>query len=63
VEYAAQQMFDLINDIAAYPQFMPGCLGAEIISQTDEVVEARLTLGKSGIQQSFVTRNVLTRLM
>ena len=46
VEYSAQQMFDLINDIAAYPQFMPGCLGADIISQTDEVVEARLTLGK-----------------
>jgi ribosome-associated toxin RatA of RatAB toxin-antitoxin module len=59
VEYSTQQMFDLINDIAAYPQFMPGCLGADIISQTDEVVEARLTLGKSGIQQSFVTRNVL----
>lgn len=59
VEYSAQQMFDLINDIAAYPQFMPGCLGADIISQTDEMVEARLTLGKSGIQQSFVTRNVL----
>jgi ribosome-associated toxin RatA of RatAB toxin-antitoxin module len=60
VEYSTQQMFDLINDIASYPQFMPGCLGADIISQTDEVVEARLTLGKSGIQQSFVTKNVLS---
>ena len=60
VEYSAQQMFDLINDIASYPQFMPGCLEADIISQTEEVVEARLTLGKSGFQQSFVTRNILT---
>jgi ribosome-associated toxin RatA of RatAB toxin-antitoxin module len=60
VEYSAQQMFDLINDIASYPQFMPGCLAAEIITQTEDMVEARLTLGKSGIQQSFVTRNTLT---
>ena len=60
VEYSAQQMFDLINDIEAYPQFMSGCLDAVIIEQSDEVVEARLTLGKSGFQQSFVTRNTLT---
>ena len=59
VEHSAQQMFALINDIEAYPQFMSGCLAAEIINQTDDTVEARLTLGKSGFQQSFVTRNTL----
>jgi ribosome-associated toxin RatA of RatAB toxin-antitoxin module len=60
VEYSAQQMFDLINDIESYPQFMPGCLAAEIISQGDNMIEARLTLGKSGFQQRFVTKNTLT---
>lgn len=59
VEYSAQQMFDLINDIEAYPQFMSGCLDASIIKQAEDSVEARLTLGKSGFQQSFVTRNTL----
>lgn len=59
VEYSAAQMFDLINDIEAYPQFMSGCLGAEILEKTETFVEARLTLGKSGVQQSFVTRNEL----
>ena len=59
VEYSAQQMFALINDIEAYPQFMSGCLDAKIINQTNDTVEARLTLGKSGFQQSFVTRNTL----
>jgi len=59
VEYSAQQMFDLINDIEAYPQFMSGFLDASIIKQTEDSVEARLTLGKSGFQQSFVTRNTL----
>ncbi|MFT5116831.1 MAG: ribosome-associated toxin RatA of RatAB toxin-antitoxin module [Kiritimatiellia bacterium] len=59
VDYSAQQMFDLINDIETYPQFMSGCLAAEIIDQGPTFVEARLTLGKSGFQQSFVTRNEL----
>jgi ribosome-associated toxin RatA of RatAB toxin-antitoxin module len=60
VEYSAQQMFDLINDIEAYPKFMSGCIASEVLEKSDGVVEARLTLGKSGFQQSFVTRNELT---
>ena len=59
VDYSPQQMFDLVNDIEAYPAFMTGCIAANILSATAEVVEARLTLGLSGIQQSFVTRNYL----
>jgi ribosome-associated toxin RatA of RatAB toxin-antitoxin module len=59
VNYSAQKMFNLINDIESYPEFMTGCQGAEILNKEDNVVEARLTLGKHGIQQSFVTRNEL----
>ena len=59
VDFSAQQMFDLVNDIARYPEYMPGCIAAEVLSSTSECVEARLTLGKSGISQSFVTRNTL----
>lgn len=60
VEYSAQQMFELINDIDAYPHFMSGCIAAQVLEKSDSIVEARLTLGKSGFQQSFVTRNELT---
>ena len=52
-------MFDLINDIEAYPHFMTGCLAAEVLERGDDFVEASLTLGKSGFQQRFVTRNEL----
>jgi len=58
--YPAQSMFELVNDIEAYPRFMEGCVGAEVISRTEEVVEARLHLAKAGIRQSFTTRNRLT---
>ncbi|AQT61509.1 type II toxin-antitoxin system RatA family toxin [Cellvibrio sp. PSBB023] len=59
VNYSAQQMFDLINDIEAYPQFMDGCTGARILARGDDWVEARLELSKAGVSQSFVTRNQL----
>ena len=59
VDYSAKQMFDLVNDIESYPQFMTDCLAAELIVKNDQFIEARLTLGKSGFQQVFVTRNEL----
>lgn len=59
VAYSAQQMFDLINDIESYPLFLDGCVAAEVIAREESSVEARLTLGMSGMQQSFVTRNEL----
>ncbi len=59
VAYSAQQMFDLVNDIEAYPQYMEGCVGAEVLTRTDTWVEARLDLSKAGIRHSFITRNNL----
>lgn len=59
VNYSAQQMFDLVNDIEAYPQFMEGCVGATVLQRGDDWLEARLTLSKAGVNQSFITRNQL----
>ena len=59
--YAAEQLFDLVNDIAAYPQYMDGCVGATILLADADIVEARLQLSRAGITQSFATRNRLLR--
>jgi ribosome-associated toxin RatA of RatAB toxin-antitoxin module len=59
VNYSAQQMFDLVNDIEAYPHYMDGCTGARVLARGDDWVEARLELNKAGVSQSFVTRNQL----
>lgn len=61
VMHSAQSMFDLVNDVTAYPEFMDGCVAAEIQSQTDREMVARLTLKKSGVGQQFTTRNQLLR--
>lgn len=52
-------MFALVNDIEAYPAFMDGCLGAEILRSDDNTVTARLDLGKAGLRYSFTTCNTL----
>ena len=57
--YSAGAMFELVNDIASYPEFMDGCLGAEVLSQEEHEVLARLDLGKAGLRYSFTTRNHL----
>ena len=59
VMYSDEQMYRLVNDIEAYPRFMEGCTGAEILHRDEFSIEARLHLGKAGIQQTFVTRNRL----
>jgi len=61
VEYSAEQMFDLVNDVENYPQFMQGCRSAKVLSQSDEELVGELCLSKAGISQSFTTRNTLHR--
>lgn len=59
VPYSAQIMFDLVNAIETYPQFMDGCVGATVIEKTNDIIEARLDLAKGGMRYSFTTRNQL----
>ena len=61
VKYSAQKMFDLIDDIEAYPEFLPWCTGSRIIRREDDVVEAELDLAKGGFKKSFSTRNKIDR--
>lgn len=57
--YPAQAVFELINDIEAYPHYMDGCVGAEVLSNDAGEMVARLDLSRGGLSQSFTTRNVL----
>ena len=61
VFHSAESMFDLVNDIESYPQYMDGCVGAEILSSDDKEIVARIDLSKAGIKHSLTTRNHLSR--
>jgi ribosome-associated toxin RatA of RatAB toxin-antitoxin module len=59
VRFSAQSMFALVDDIEAYPEFLPWCSGTEILSRSDDIVEARVDIAKGGFKKSFTTRNRL----
>jgi ribosome-associated toxin RatA of RatAB toxin-antitoxin module len=59
VPVPAQRMFALINDVASYPQFVPGCQAASVLERAPGMQRARLTVGSGALRTSFVTRNQL----
>lgn len=59
VFYSCQQMYQLVNDVPSYPQFLPGCVAATVLSANDMQQTARLEISKAGIKQSFTTQNIL----
>jgi ribosome-associated toxin RatA of RatAB toxin-antitoxin module len=59
VLYTPEQMYDLVNDVEAYPSFLPWCRDSKIISKSDDVISASLDLAKGGIHHVFSTRNKL----
>jgi ribosome-associated toxin RatA of RatAB toxin-antitoxin module len=59
--YSCDQIFELVNDVASYPEYMDGCVKATILSQDQQSMSARLQLKKGGLQQEFATRNRFER--
>ncbi len=57
--YSAEQMFDLVNDVDTYPEFLPGCTGTRILDTQDDQMTAALDVSKAGISKTFTTKNTL----
>jgi ribosome-associated toxin RatA of RatAB toxin-antitoxin module len=58
VPYSAEQMFALVDDVAAYPQFLPWCGGASVSPQEGGTVYATIHINYHHIRHSFTTENV-----
>lgn len=56
--YTPREMYGLVTDVQAYPQFLPWCDRAEIVAQHDDGVTARVHIAFAGVHQAFTTRNV-----
>jgi ribosome-associated toxin RatA of RatAB toxin-antitoxin module len=59
VPYSAEQMYGLVDDVEMYPEFLPWCTGADLQSRKPDELVAGLTIGYSGLNSSFMTRNML----
>ncbi|MEZ9566785.1 SRPBCC family protein [Vibrio artabrorum] len=57
VSFSADQMFSLVNDVARYPEFLPGCSGSRVIESSDSAMVASVDVSKAGISKTFTTSN------
>ena len=63
LRHSAQQMYDLVADVAAYPEFLPWCAAARIKSVTSDgvsqIMEADLVISFKVFRERFGSRVIL----
>lgn len=57
VEHSADALFALVDDVEAYPDFLPWCLASKVLAREPGRTLATITVGIKGIRQSFTTDN------
>ena len=53
------RVFELVRDVERYPEYVPGCIGATVQSQSPTELVARLQVRRGMLQTHFTTRNRL----
>jgi len=59
VTHSPDQMFDLVRDVARYPEFLPWVQAAEVHEQGESHQIATLDVRVAGLARRFTTRNTL----
>mgnify|MGYP001554968721 CR=1 FL=1 len=59
VPYTPDQMFALVDDIGAYPEFLPWCHSSREHERNQDLVRATVELAKGAVRKSFTTQNRL----
>jgi ribosome-associated toxin RatA of RatAB toxin-antitoxin module len=57
VLHTAQQMFDLVDGVELYPQFLPWCGGTDVKWRDEASTVATVMIDYHRIKQSFTTEN------
>jgi len=55
--YTASQIFALIEDVQAYPKFLPWCGSTRILERKEDEVVAEISISHGAFGKSFSTRN------
>lgn len=57
VEYSAEKMFQLVDAVEKYPEFLPWCDGASVDPQDDKITHATIKINYHHVKHSFTTEN------
>lgn len=61
VPYSALAMFDLVDAVETYPQFLPWCGASQVHSRDELHTKATIDIRYFGVAQSFTTHNTKRR--
>lgn len=59
VMHSAVEMYQLVEDVRSYPQFLSWCTAATVYEQAGKHQKAGLSVSIAGIKQQFTTLNTL----
>lgn len=57
VPYSAEAMFDLVDDVDRYKEFLPWCSHSEVLERDSDHVKGRVVIAKGGLEKGFTTMN------
>ncbi|BBB23959.1 conserved hypothetical protein [Isorropodon fossajaponicum endosymbiont JTNG4] len=60
VAYSCEQLYQLVNQVNQYPEFLNWCSDASILKQSDGQIIASVKINKGSFNQTFTTINTLT---
>ena len=60
VPYTPQQMFELVNNINDYSNYLNWCDSSSILNETGNQITASVQINKNGFKQTFTTINTST---
>ena len=58
VQYSDVQMFELVDDVERYPEFLPWCGGSRVLTRRENGKTARVDINYHGVRAHFTTDNV-----
>ena len=61
VPFRPEQMFDLVVDVANYPEFLPWCVASRVREQSETHIVADLVIGFKLVRERFTSRVTLDR--
>ena len=57
--YPVQFMYEIVNDVDAYPEFLPWCGGVKVHQLDSSSMEASILMRGAGLNHWFKTRNTM----
>lgn len=57
VLYSAAEMYNLVNDIERYPQFLPWCRSSSVVLYGEDELRATIEMVKGAVHKTFTTSN------